>query len=68
MDVLAAQVIREEFARAKAPGEVRGIGTQMVVPTLLEHGTEAQKTRFIPPHHPRRDFLVPGLFRTLGRQ
>lgn len=48
-DVLAAQVIREEFARARAPGEVRGIGTQMVVPTLLDHGTEAQKTRFIPP-------------------
>lgn len=48
-DSLAAQVIREEFVRTKAPTEVRGIGTQMVVPTLLEHGTEAQKARFIPP-------------------
>lgn len=48
-DPLAAQVIREEFARARAPGELRGIGPQMLVPTLLDHGTEAQKARFIPP-------------------
>ncbi len=48
-DVLAAQVIREEFARARAPMEVGGNGMNMLVPTLLEHGTEAQRERFIPP-------------------
>jgi len=48
-DELAAQVIREEFARARAPGEVRGIGTMMLVPTLLEKGEEWQKEKFVPP-------------------
>jgi len=48
-DPLAAQVIREEFARAGAPGEARGIGTMMLVPTLLERGAEWQKERWIPP-------------------
>ena len=47
-DVIRAQVIREEFTRARAPMEVGGNGMNMMVPTLLEHGTEQQKTRFIP--------------------
>jgi alkylation response protein AidB-like acyl-CoA dehydrogenase len=47
-DVLEATIIGEEFRKAGAPGEARGIGAQMLVPTLLEHGTEAQKERFIP--------------------
>jgi alkylation response protein AidB-like acyl-CoA dehydrogenase len=46
-DVLRAQIIREEFGRARAPGEVPGVGVAMLVPTLLEHGTEEQKQRFI---------------------
>jgi alkylation response protein AidB-like acyl-CoA dehydrogenase len=48
-DVLRAAVLNEEFARARAPGELRGIGPSMLVPTLLEHGTEWQKERFVPP-------------------
>lgn len=46
-DVLKAQIIREEFARVRAPGEIPGVGTAMVVPTLLECGSEDQKQRFI---------------------
>lgn len=46
-DSLKARIITEEFARAKAPGEIRGVGTQMLVPTLLEYGTEWQKEKFI---------------------
>ena len=46
-DPLKATIIAEEFRRAKAPGEVIGQGPSMLVPTLLEHGTEAQKERFI---------------------
>lgn len=46
-DVLKAQIIREEFARVRAPGEIPGVGTAMVVPTLLECGTEDQKQCFI---------------------
>lgn len=48
-DALAAQVIREEFGRARAPTEARGVGTMMLVPTLLEKGEEWQKQRFIAP-------------------
>ncbi|MGE4609736.1 MAG: acyl-CoA dehydrogenase family protein, partial [Myxococcota bacterium] len=48
-DALKATIIREEFARAKAPADVRGIGPSMLVPTLLEKGTEWQKEKFVPP-------------------
>ena len=47
VDVIRAQVIREEFARARAPMEVGGNGVNMTVPTLLEKGTEEQKALFI---------------------
>ena len=46
-DPLKATIIHEEFRRAKAPHEVIGQGPSMLVPTLLEHGTEAQKQRFV---------------------
>jgi len=48
-DVLKGQVIREEFGRAHAPTEPRGIGTMMLVPTLLDRGEEWQKEKFVPP-------------------
>jgi alkylation response protein AidB-like acyl-CoA dehydrogenase len=47
-DILRARIIAEEFARARAPAEVKGNGVQMLVPTLLERGEEWQKERFIP--------------------
>ena len=47
-DVIRARIIAEEFAAAKAPGEIKGNGVQMLVPTLLERGTEWQKERFVP--------------------
>ena len=42
-DPLRGQVIREEFGRAKAPGDPGGIGTMMLAPTLLEKGSDWQK-------------------------
>jgi alkylation response protein AidB-like acyl-CoA dehydrogenase len=48
-DVLKAQIIREEFGRKWAPQEARGIGTMMLVPTLLERGEEWQKDKFVRP-------------------
>jgi len=48
-DEIRAQIIREEFARAHAPGEARGIGTMMLVPTLVEKGEEWQKQKWIEP-------------------
>jgi len=47
VDVIRAQVIREEFTRARAPMELGGNGVNMTVPTLLEQGTEEQKELFI---------------------
>jgi alkylation response protein AidB-like acyl-CoA dehydrogenase len=46
-DVLKARVIREEFTAARAPMELKSLGTQLLVPTLLEAGAEWQKERFI---------------------
>src|SRR5947207_1091219 len=46
-DPLKSTIIAEEFRRARAPFEIMGQGPSMLVPTLLEHGTEAQKERFI---------------------
>jgi alkylation response protein AidB-like acyl-CoA dehydrogenase len=48
-DVLKVQIIREEFERVRAPREVDGVGVTLLLPTLLEHGTEQQKAYFIPP-------------------
>ncbi|MFJ8025438.1 acyl-CoA dehydrogenase family protein [Streptomyces sp. NPDC096311] len=48
-DVLRARVVREEFTAARAPMEIRSLGTQLLVPTLLEAGTEWQKERFVEP-------------------
>jgi alkylation response protein AidB-like acyl-CoA dehydrogenase len=46
-DPLNATIIAEEFRKARAPGELVGQGPSMLVPTLLEHGTEEQKQRFV---------------------
>jgi alkylation response protein AidB-like acyl-CoA dehydrogenase len=46
-DVLKARVIREEFTAARAPLELKSLGTQLLVPTLLEAGAPWQRERFI---------------------
>jgi alkylation response protein AidB-like acyl-CoA dehydrogenase len=46
-DVLKARVIREEFSAAHAPMEIKSLGTQLLVPTLLEIGADWQRDRFI---------------------
>jgi alkylation response protein AidB-like acyl-CoA dehydrogenase len=46
-DPLKSTIIAEEFRRAKAPGEMIGQGPSMLVPTLVEHGTEEQKQFFV---------------------
>lgn len=47
-DVLKGQIIREEFGRVRAPVELPGVGTAMLVPTLLQCGSDWQKEYFIP--------------------
>jgi len=46
-DPLKARIIGEEFARARVPGGISGQGINMLVPTLLELGTEEQKQQYI---------------------
>ena len=48
-DVLKSRIIAEEFTRAGAPGGMGGQGISMLVPTLLEVGSEEQKRTYIEP-------------------
>ncbi|MCR8577656.1 acyl-CoA dehydrogenase family protein [Streptomyces sp. Isolate_219] len=46
---LAQQVVwAEEYARAGAPGRVGHIGENLLAPTLIAEGDEAQRRRFLP--------------------
>lgn len=47
-DPMRGRIIRECFEKARAPMEVPGAGMSMLIPTLLEHGTEEQRLKFIP--------------------
>ncbi|HIL01214.1 MAG TPA: acyl-CoA dehydrogenase [Myxococcales bacterium] len=47
-DALKDAIVRDEFYAAGAPGDLSSQGAGLLVPTLLEFGTEAQKKRFIP--------------------
>lgn len=48
-DILKSRLIAEEFIAADAPRGVANQGVSMLVPTLLEVGSEAQKRRWIAP-------------------
>ncbi|MBA2935282.1 acyl-CoA dehydrogenase family protein [Sphingomonas sp. CGMCC 1.13654] len=48
-DIMRAQIIADEFAVARAPLGLVNQGISMLVPTLLELGTEAQKRDWIAP-------------------
>jgi alkylation response protein AidB-like acyl-CoA dehydrogenase len=48
-DILKSRIIAEEFTRAKAPTGLAGQGISMLVPTLLEVGSEEQKRKYIAP-------------------
>ena len=48
-DILKSRIIGEEFIAAGAPRGMSGQGIAMLVPTLLEVGSEEQKRRWIPP-------------------
>jgi alkylation response protein AidB-like acyl-CoA dehydrogenase len=48
-DILEARIIAESFIAVGAPGPLAGQGISMLVPTLLEAGTEPQKLEWIGP-------------------
>ena len=41
-------VFQEEIAAARAPEIINRIGVNLVGPTLIAHGSEEQKRRFLP--------------------
>ena len=53
----------EEFARAGAPNHMNVIALGMAGPTIMAHGTEEQKQRYLAEDAVRRGDLVPGLLR-----
>jgi alkylation response protein AidB-like acyl-CoA dehydrogenase len=48
-DLLETVIMDEEFNRAGVARGLNAQGPSMLVPTLLEHGTEAQKQQFVGP-------------------
>lgn len=46
--VLEQVVFAEEMDRARAPGTLNPLGISNIAPAIMEHGTEAQKRRFLP--------------------
>ena len=49
IDILKTRIIAEEFAKSSIPKPLGGQGIQMLVPTLLELGTEEQKQAYVKP-------------------
>jgi alkylation response protein AidB-like acyl-CoA dehydrogenase len=48
-DLLKSRIIAEEFAKTGLPKGIANQGISMLIPTLLELGTEAQKAAYIKP-------------------
>jgi alkylation response protein AidB-like acyl-CoA dehydrogenase len=48
-DILKSRIIADEFIAAGAPMGISGQGISMLVPTLLEFGTEEQRKKWIAP-------------------
>ena len=48
-DILKSRIIATEFSKAKTPAPMGGQGIDMLVPTLIEMGTEEQKENYIKP-------------------
>ena len=49
MDIIKLRIIAEEFAKSPIPKPMGGQGIQMLVPTILELGTEEQKQAYVRP-------------------
>jgi alkylation response protein AidB-like acyl-CoA dehydrogenase len=48
LSLLQQVILHEEYARADAPARVNHLGEELLGPTLIAHGTEDQRARFLP--------------------
>ena len=60
LPLLQQVVFHEEYARADAPARVSHIGEELLGPTLIAFGTEAQKQRFLPGSAPSTELWCQG--------
>ena len=56
-------IFNEEMVRARTPQVANVLGLAMGGPTVIAHGTEEQRRRYLPPILSARGDLVPGLLR-----
>lgn len=47
-ELIEQVVFAEEYARSRAPGRMSHIGLELVAPTILAFGTDAQRAQFLP--------------------
>ena len=47
-DVIQQAIFEEEYLIANAPDRVNIVGQKLMAPTLMEHGTDEQKARWLP--------------------
>jgi alkylation response protein AidB-like acyl-CoA dehydrogenase len=47
-DIMRQTIVNEEMVRARAPGLIGMMGVLMVGPTLIQHGTDEQRRRYLP--------------------
>jgi alkylation response protein AidB-like acyl-CoA dehydrogenase len=48
LDLMRQTIVNEEMVRARAPGLIGMLGILMVGPTLIQHGSEEQRRRYLP--------------------
>ena len=49
LSLIESMIVNEEMSRAKAPDLINVIGLNMAGPTIIHHGTAAQKERYLEP-------------------
>ena len=49
LSLMQQVIFHEEYARSDAPGRVNHLGEELLGPTLIAFGSDAQKERFLPP-------------------
>ncbi len=58
--VLTQAIFNEEAARREAPYALNGVGLMLAGPTIMVHGTDEQKARFLPPILSSRTYWCQG--------